>query len=46
MLMSDDHGDAYTFEDYRAMFEAAGFGRNELIDIPRSPSRLIVSSPG
>ena len=44
MLMSTDHGDAYTFADYQAMFEAAGFVRNEMIDVPRSPSRLIVSS--
>ena len=35
---------AYTFADYQTMFEAAGFGKNEMIDIPRSPSRLIVSS--
>lgn len=31
MLMSTDHGDAYTFADYQAMFEAAGFVRNEMI---------------
>lgn len=44
MLMSTDHGDAYTFADYQAMFEAAGFVRNEMIDVPRAPSRLILSS--
>lgn len=46
MLLSTDHGDAYTFDDYQQMFRSAGFAKNEMIDVPRSPSRLIVSSVG
>ncbi len=44
MLMSTDQGDAYTFAEYDDMFTAAGFVSNQLIDIPNSPSRLVVSS--
>ena len=44
MLLSTDHGDAYTFEDYQQMFRSAGFEKNDMIDVPRTPSRLIVSS--
>lgn len=43
MLMTTDHGDAYTFRDYDEMFKAAGFV-SELVEIPKSPSRLIVSA--
>lgn len=46
MLLSTDHGDAYTFEDYQRMFRSAGFAQNEMIDVPYTPSRLIVSSVG
>lgn len=46
MLVSTDDGDAYTFNDYQRMFDSAGFTRNELIEVPHAPSRLIVSSVG
>lgn len=44
MLVSTDQGDAYTFDDYQRMFQTAGFADNEMVDVPRTPSRLIVSS--
>lgn len=44
MLMSTSDGDAYTFAEYDRMFAAAGFQKSELIDVPRSPSRLVISS--
>ncbi|WP_442505253.1 methyltransferase family protein [Novipirellula sp. SH528] len=44
MLMSTDQGDAYTFAEYKDMFTAAEFVSNQLIDVPNSPSRLVVSS--
>lgn len=46
MLVTTDRGDAYTFADYQRMFNAAGFTRNELVDVPKSPSRLVLSEVG
>ena len=46
MLLTTDCGDAYTFADYQRMFTAAGFSQNELIDVPASPSRLVISEIG
>ncbi len=43
MLMSTDDGDAYTFADYERMFQRAGFEKNELMDVPNSPSRVVLS---
>jgi 2-polyprenyl-3-methyl-5-hydroxy-6-metoxy-1,4-benzoquinol methylase len=43
MLATTAEGDAYTFEDYRTMFENAGFRRNEMRQLERSPQRVIVS---
>jgi ubiquinone/menaquinone biosynthesis C-methylase UbiE len=44
MLASTPSGDAYTFEDLKAMFAAAGFSKTERMDVPRSPETLVVSS--
>ena len=33
----------FTFGDYQRMFEAAGFQKSELIEVPKSPSRLVIS---
>jgi serine/threonine protein kinase len=43
MLTSTDRGDAYTFSDYERMFKAAGFQKSELIELPKSPHRLVMS---
>ncbi len=43
MLTSTAHGDAYTFDEYRQMFEKAGFSHNELVQIPNSPQRIVAS---
>jgi len=45
MLMTTDSGDAYTFSEYQRMFESAGFPSNEQVDVPQSPSHLIISRP-
>lgn len=44
MLMTTGEGDAYTFAEYCRMFSSAGFHQNQLLDVPQSPSRVIVSS--
>ena len=44
MLGTTPNGDAYTFEQYRRMFGAAGFTGHELLPIPQSPQQLIVSN--
>ncbi len=43
MLGTTPAGDAYTFQEYDRMFRTAGFSRNELLQVPRSPQQLIVS---
>jgi len=43
MLGTTPAGDAYTFQEYDRMFRAAGFSRNELLQVPRSPQQLIIS---
>jgi hypothetical protein len=43
MLGTTAEGDAYTFEEYAAMFEAAGLTQNEWLDVPASTQRLIIS---
>lgn len=45
MLATTASGDAYTFQEYDAMFRASGFSRNELHPIEGYPGQLIVSSP-
>jgi 2-polyprenyl-3-methyl-5-hydroxy-6-metoxy-1,4-benzoquinol methylase len=43
MLAGTPAGDAYTFAELRAMFENAGFSRNEHIPLAPMPQHLIVS---
>lgn len=43
MLAGTPHGDAYTFNELREMFETAGFSRNEHIPLTPMPQHLIVS---
>ncbi len=43
MLASTQRGDAYTFSEYEAMFQNAGFTRSELYPLPPSPNQLILS---
>jgi hypothetical protein len=40
MLAGTPHGDAYTFNELREMFEAAGFSRNEHIPLTPMPQPL------
>jgi 2-polyprenyl-3-methyl-5-hydroxy-6-metoxy-1,4-benzoquinol methylase len=42
-LASTPAGDAYTFAEFESMFAEAGFASSELMDLPHSPERLIVS---
>lgn len=44
MLATTVAGDAYTFEEYEAMFSNAGFGGIDVCDIPESPHRIIRAS--
>ena len=46
MLASTVEGDAYTFEEFARMFKAAGFPRNEIMDVPNSIQQLITSYAG
>lgn len=43
MLTSTGGGDAYTFSDYERMFQAAGFQKSQLIEVPHSPQRVVIS---
>ena len=43
MLGTTPSGDAYTFAELESMFQAAGFARNEFLDVPRSPQQAVVS---
>ena len=43
MLANTPAGDAYTFDEYRSMFEEAGFASSELIDPGFGVQRLLVS---
>ena len=43
MLATTPSGDAYTFAEYQEVFGAAGFAGSELVEIPDSPQRLVVS---
>jgi hypothetical protein len=44
MLGTTPNGDAYTLDQYRRMFGAAGFTGQELLPIPQSPQQLIIST--
>jgi len=43
MLGSVADGDAYTFAEYQRMFANAGYSSSEMLDIPMSPQRLVIS---
>ena len=43
MLATTPSGDTYTFAEYEAIFASAGFAASELIEIPDSPQRVVVS---
>ena len=43
MLSSTRAGDAYTFAEYRRMFEAAGFSRLSLHELPPTDQRVITA---
>ncbi len=44
MLALTGSGDAYTFTEYRQMFESAGFTHAELIRLERSPESVIIAT--
>lgn len=44
MLANTPAGDAYTMAEYSEMLDAAGFGTRKIMDVPKSPQRLIVAS--
>ena len=46
MLGSTPEGDAYTSVELDGMLRSAGFGSNELMNVPQSPQQLIVSRRG
>jgi hypothetical protein len=43
MLGSTPAGDAYTFSEYQSMWREAGLNRHEMLDVPNSAQRVIVS---
>lgn len=44
MLAATPAGDAYTFAEFKKMFENGGFANNELISLDPLPSTLIIST--
>lgn len=44
MLAATPAGDAYTFSEFKRMFENAGFANNELVSLEPMPSCLIIST--
>jgi SAM-dependent methyltransferase len=44
MLTGTPSGDAYTFDELRAMFANAGFASTERVDVPKSPETLLISA--
>jgi 2-polyprenyl-3-methyl-5-hydroxy-6-metoxy-1,4-benzoquinol methylase len=46
MLATTAHGDAYTFEEYQAMFARAGFLRSEFHPLPPTTQQAVVSYKG
>ena len=44
MLATTEHGDAYTFAQYDAMFRAAGFTKNVFHQVEKAPQDVIVST--
>ncbi len=43
MLTTTPSGDAYIFRDYERMFQNAGFGQSEMVDVPGSNQRVIIT---
>ena len=43
MLATTAHGDAYTFDEYQAMFARAGFARSEFHALPPTMQQAVVS---
>ena len=43
MLTTTPAGDAYTFSDYQQMFQNVGFGQSEMVDVPSSNQRVIIT---
>ena len=43
MLVTTPGGDAYTFREWDAMFQNAGFGRSELHAVPKSKEHIIIT---
>jgi hypothetical protein len=43
MLGTTQNGDAYPFSEYDRMFQSAGFGKVELVEMGENPQRLVVS---
>jgi 2-polyprenyl-3-methyl-5-hydroxy-6-metoxy-1,4-benzoquinol methylase len=46
MLATTAQGDAYTFEEYQAMFARAGFSRSEFHSLPPTTQQAVVSYKG
>lgn len=44
MLATTPAGDAYTFSEYQEMFHHAGFNQSEVMDVPASNQRVIITS--
>ena len=43
MLTTTPAGDAYTFADYQRMFQNVGFSQSEMMDVPSSNQRVIMT---
>ena len=46
MLATTARGDAYTFEELRAVFDRAGFARSEFHALPPTTQQAVVSHKG
>ena len=43
MLVTTPGGDAYTFKEWDAMFQNAGFGQSELLAVPNSKEHVVIT---
>ena len=43
MLVTTPGGDAYTFKEWDTMFQNAGFGRSELLEVPNSKEHVVIT---
>ena len=46
MLVTTPAGDAYTFKEWDAMFQHAGFGHSEMLAVPNSKEHIIITEHG